>query len=289
MSSMSREELIQEARQADLVAYLRSKGVALKRKGVGSYCLAEHDSLVITGFKWNWFSRNMSGNALDYLIKVEGMTFKDAVAALTGKTLQSGGNSSGQHKQILAYLCKTRGLDYKRISQLIKTGYLDTDERNNCVFNIYEYGSRLNGGKGKYIGAELHGSNSKKPFKGFTGGFKHGVGFHLNWMCKSASVSRLYAFESAIDLLSFLTLVEAGKVEADIDNSVLLSLGGVKPEVLYTCLNAYEVAERVFLCVDNDEAGENFLNRFRGIEGFTELRPEGIYKDWNDQLLGNCG
>ena len=287
---MSREQLIQEARQADLVEYLRSKGVNLKRKGVGSYCLAEHDSLVITGFKWQWFSKGLSGNALDYLIKVEGMEFKDAVAALTGKTLQSGGNSAARrHKQILAYLCKTRGLDYKRIKQLIQRGYLDTDERNNCVFNIYGYGSRLNGGKGDYIGAELHGSNPKKPFKGFTGGFKHGVGFHLNWMCKSASVDRLYAFESAIDLLSFLTLVEAGEIKADIENSVLLSLGGLKLEVLYTCLNAYEVQERVFLCVDNDEAGENFLNGFRGIEGFTELRPDKIYKDWNDQLLGNCG
>ena len=174
---MSREELIKEARQADLVEYLRSKGVELKRKGIGSYCLAEHDSLVITGFKWSWFSRGMSGNALDYLIKVEGMKFKDAVAALTGKTLQSTGNSSARrHKQILAYLCKSRGLDYTRIKQLIQRGYLDTDERNNCCFNIYEYGSRLNGGKGKYIGAELHGSNPKRPFKGFTGGFKHGVG-----------------------------------------------------------------------------------------------------------------
>ena len=287
---MSREELLKEARQANLVDYLRSKGVDLKRKGVGSYCLAEHDSLVITGFKWNWFSRNMSGNALDYLIKVEGMEFKDAVAALTGKTLQSTGNSSARrHKQILAYLCKSRGLDYTRIKQLIQRGYLDTDERNNCCFNIYEYGSRLNGGKGKYIGAELHGSNPTKPFKGFTGGFKHGVGFHLNWMCKSASVDRLYAFESAIDLLSFLTLVENGEVDADIENSVLLSLGGVKPEVLYTCLNAYEVQEQVFLCVDNDSAGENFLNGFKGIEGYTELRPDKIYKDWNDQLTGNCG
>ena len=287
---MSREELLKEARQANLVDYLRSKGVDLKRKGVGSYCLAEHDSLVITGFKWNWFSRNMSGNALDYLIKVEGMEFKDAVAALTGKTLQSTGNSSARrHKQILAYLCKSRGLDYTRIKQLIQRGYLDTDERNNCVFNIYEYGSRLNGGKGKFIGAELHGSNPRKPFKGFSGGFKHGVGYHLNWRCKSASVDRLYAFESAIDLLSFITLVENGEVDADIENSVLLSLGGLKQEVLYTCLTAYTVAERVFLCVDNDEAGENFLNGFKGIEGYTELRPEGIYKDWNDQLTGNCG
>ena len=286
---MSREELIKEARQADLVEYLRSKGVESKRKGIGSYCLAEHDSLVITGFKWSWFSRGMSGNALDYLIKVEGMKFKDAVKALTGKTLQSGGNSSGQHKQILAYLCKTRGLDYKRISQLIKTGYLDTDERNNCCFNIYEYGSRLNGGKGKVVGAELHGSNPRRQFKGFSGGFKHGTGFHVNWKCKSASVSRLYAFESAIDLLSFITLVENGEVDADIENSVLLSLGGLKQEVLYTCLNAYEVQEQVFLCVDNDSAGENFLNGFKGIEGYTELRPDKIYKDWNDQLTGNCG
>jgi len=54
-------------------------------------------------------------------------------------------------------------------------------------------------------------------------------------------------------------------------------------------LNAYEVQEQVFLCVDNDEAGETFLDEFKGIEGFTELRPDKIYKDWNDRLLGNCG
>ena len=57
----------------------------------------------------------------------------------------------------------------------------------------------------------------KRQFKGFTGGFKHGVGFHqmcIRDRCNSASVDRLYAFESAIDLLSFLTLVENGEVEA---------------------------------------------------------------------------
>jgi len=46
----------------------------------GEYCLRSHDSLKISNGKWHWFSRGIGGrSALDYLIKVEGIPFMDAV------------------------------------------------------------------------------------------------------------------------------------------------------------------------------------------------------------------
>ena len=48
--------------------------------GGGSYCTKEHDSLKISNGMWYWFSRSIGGrSALDYLIKVEGMAFTEAV------------------------------------------------------------------------------------------------------------------------------------------------------------------------------------------------------------------
>ena len=44
----------------------------------------EHDSLKISNGKWMWWSRGFGGNsALDYLIKVKGMQFMDAMKILT--------------------------------------------------------------------------------------------------------------------------------------------------------------------------------------------------------------
>ena len=44
----------------------------------------EHDSLKISNGKWMWWSRGFGGNsALDYLIKVKGMSFMDAMKILT--------------------------------------------------------------------------------------------------------------------------------------------------------------------------------------------------------------
>lgn len=55
-----------------------------------TYCTREHDSLKISNGKWHWFSRGIGGrNALDYLVKVKGMSFPDAVSLLTGTPLQA--------------------------------------------------------------------------------------------------------------------------------------------------------------------------------------------------------
>ena len=80
------KELIEQARNADLFAYLQShEPTVLKRDGP-NYRHKEHDSLVyVTGKRyWYWNSRGRSLNALDYLIEIRGYGLVDAVNRLTG-------------------------------------------------------------------------------------------------------------------------------------------------------------------------------------------------------------
>ena len=77
-------EQIAQAKEIDLLTYLRSYDpYALVHVGGNTYCTREHDSLKISNGKWNWFSRGIGGKiALDYLIKVQGFSFTQAVEAL---------------------------------------------------------------------------------------------------------------------------------------------------------------------------------------------------------------
>ena len=77
-------EQIETARQTDLLTYLQTyEPDNLQKVGTQTYCTKEHDSLKISNGLWHWFSRHIGGkNALDYLIKVRGFSFTQAVEQL---------------------------------------------------------------------------------------------------------------------------------------------------------------------------------------------------------------
>ena len=79
-------EQITQAKELDLLTYLqRFDPQELVHVSGSTYCTREHDSLKISNGKWNWFSRGIGGKtALDYLIKVQGFSFTQAVEALVG-------------------------------------------------------------------------------------------------------------------------------------------------------------------------------------------------------------
>lgn len=78
------KEQIEKARQIDLLTYLQAhEPTELVKLRGDTYCTREHDSLKISNGKWMWWSRGFGGNsALDYLIKVKGMMFMDAMNVL---------------------------------------------------------------------------------------------------------------------------------------------------------------------------------------------------------------
>ena len=81
------EEQITAAKQMSAIEFLRRyrPGELVKAESRGEFQLKEHDSFKIneTTSLWHWKSRDVGGkSALDYLIKVEGMKFVEAVQTL---------------------------------------------------------------------------------------------------------------------------------------------------------------------------------------------------------------
>lgn len=80
-------ETVEKAREMDLLTYLQNyEPNELVRLSDGTYCTRTHDSLKISNGKWMWWSRGFGGySALDYLIKVKGLGFVQAVETIVGK------------------------------------------------------------------------------------------------------------------------------------------------------------------------------------------------------------
>jgi len=80
-------EQIERAKQMDLLTYLQYyEPQELVRFSGNVYTTRTHDSLKISNGKWCWWSRNIGGrSALDYLIKVRGMTLPEAVLQINGQ------------------------------------------------------------------------------------------------------------------------------------------------------------------------------------------------------------
>ena len=62
----------------------------------------------------------------------------------------------------------------------------------------------------------------------------------------------------------------------------------VKPQTVIDTMNRHNISpENVFICSDNDTAGNEFADRLRA--QYPEMKriitPD-IYKDWNDMLRG---
>lgn len=81
------KDQIAAAREMDLLTYLRRFELEeLVHIGGDTYATRTHDSLKISNGKWCWWSRNIGGtNALDYLTRVEGLSFLDAVQRILGE------------------------------------------------------------------------------------------------------------------------------------------------------------------------------------------------------------
>lgn len=269
------KDLVRKARQTSLVAYLINRGEPLKRVGA-NYIHREHDSLYIKDNMFVWYSQDKKGNSVDFLMIYYGMTFKQAVEALTGVELPTpdytpqertaSPQRATDEKRVIAYLCKRRGLENRLIFALIKQGKLWQDTNGNCNFVITDWNEQP-------IGAEIVGTGDTR-FKNVT---EHsGYGFH---MILGEPTEALY-FESAIDLLSCYQIYQDR-----LTHHILVSMGGLNSSVV-TELKKKKPNLTHWLCVDNDTAGNKFIYQRKSEDTSMKLfQPPRQYKDWNEYLL----
>ena len=282
---MISKELIKQARQTDLATFLINKGYKLIRNGT-RYRHSEHTSLVFTKNSYYWNSRAESGNSIDYLVKHLGYSFNQAVYELTKeKNTPKPTNLecfnidnitlSNNYNRAFAYLNKTRFIDNNIITQLKNNNHLFMDDHNNIVFPMYDENNKI-------VGAELQGTLTYKNFKGISKNSKYGYGFNIK---TSHQPKKAFFFESAIDLISFYQLCEYCFLD-NIDNSILVSMAGLKPNIVEHTLKAFKIDFKPLLCVDDDKAGQAFINDFKSQnKAYEALLPPDDYKDWNEYLI----
>lgn len=263
-------ELIAKAKETDLLTYLmRVAPNELVRVSNREYKTASHGSLRISDGKWMWWSRGIGGrSAIDYLVKVEGMTFIDAVWSVLesdGTKIISDGKVSNHqpkkqftlppaapnNKRAIQYL-KSRGIPESIINYCIGKGVLyESDLYHNVVFVGYDE-DRIP----RY--AALRGTGDK-VFKGEVSGSDKRFAFRF----VNPKSDTLLVFEGAIDLLSYMALKQLYRKQPDAEN--LLSLSGVHgfadsesrklPIALESFLEHGPRIKTIYLHLDNDNVG----------------------------------
>lgn len=296
-------EQIELAREMDLLTYLRLHDpTELVHVSGGEYCTREHDSLKISNGKWNWWSRGFGGaTALDYLVKVKEIPFVQAMDMILNAEGKSPSffNAQRQEKRIgkrlllpersanndkiIRYLTG-RGIDQEIIDSCIREGILyESLPYHNCIFVGYDhkdtprYAFFRATGPEKIMG-DAAGSDKRYSFRIDHAG------------------STIHVFESAIDLLSFATIMKqrTGLWRAE----PMVSLGGVYaprrgtqimrlPVALTKALDRHEEVCTIALHLDADFAGRNAAVSITDqLKPYYKIRnePPPVGKDCNDYL-----
>ena len=299
------EKQIDQARSIDLLTYLQSfEPTELVHVRGNTYCTREHDSLKISNGKWMWWSRGFGGNsALDYLIKVKGMQFMDAMKILTkeGTDLHDTDakisrkpdcdvkrklllpDKSETNFEVIRYLT-SRGIDSDVIKACIDEGLLyESLPYHNCIFvGFDETGNAAyafyRATTGERLMGEAAGSDKRYSFRIDRAG------------------STLHVFESAIDLLSYATIMKMRTDEWRAEP--MLSLGGVYapstnnkqtklPIALQNMTQNQTQINTIALHLDNDFAGRSatrFISEQLGNKYIVRDEPPAYGKDCNDYL-----
>ena len=207
-------ETIRKARELDLLTYLQNyDSNNLVRFGSDTYCTKEHDSLKISNGKWNWFSRGIGGrSALDYLIKVEGMEFTEAVERIiicTGERTIIHDSKVIKPKEKFLILPKTNSNNINAIHYLKGRG-IDEDIINYCIetgriYESYPYHNVV------ILGFDKYGTPRYANLRGIGTDFKgeaSGSDKRFSFSIIAEKSDTVHIFESAIDLLSYATMLK---------------------------------------------------------------------------------
>lgn len=299
-------EEIRQAKEMDLLTYLQNyEPHELVRVASNTYCTREHDSLKISNGKWCWFSRGIGGKtALDYLIKVQDYPFTQAVETILGRAAirppvisyrqqipepprdlmmpELNSNTKAVVKYLMGRGIHPEVIDYCLTHRLL----FESRQYHNAVFVGYDKDGKvryaaLRGTMGSYKG-EATGSDKRYSFS----------------IAENRNAETVHLFESAIDLMSYATLLHM--TGRDWKQDALLSLAGVYktkrenvvPVSLSRFLTDYPGIKALRLHLDNDEIGRGAAKGIMdGLKDKYEIldEPPRYGKDVNDALQRRLG
>lgn len=223
MGSVSKEQ-IAKSREIGILDHLKAcEPGELKPDGPGRCTTVSHDSLVISKGKWAWNSGGVGGvSALDYLTKVRGIGFVEAVEQLCGEhptfavTPRAGAPPEPEkcpfyppeplcHSNGAVSYLQNRGISSEVIARCMDLGILFESRYFNSKSPHHNAAVCVFAGKdeaGAMRFAAMSGIDSDlKHYK--SGGDKR-FNFHLP--AKNSASTQLATFEAPIDALCHATL-----------------------------------------------------------------------------------
>ena len=275
------EEQIARANQTDLVSFLNARGEQLVKSG-REYRWKKHDSVTVSGNRWYRHSQNKGGYPVDFVMEFYHATFPEAVKMLIDEEGEGRQKSclapspdfrlsekSETNETVIKYLTQLRRLEKDLVEEWIAGGNIYEEKKHHNVVFV----GRDADGIPRY--AHCGGTGGIK-YRGDVAGSDKSYGF-----CHRGEDNQLFVFEAAIDLLSFIQLFPK-----DWKKRSYLSLGGVSSVALMTFLSERPQITSVFLCLDNDHAGNEACEKLAGEipDGYRVIRLKPARKDWNEIL-----
>lgn len=278
-----------------MVGFLeRHEGFSFRKEGK-YYRSVEHNSLIIgrDRKKWWWNSQDVKGTtAIDYLMRVDGMAFPQAVHYLNGDSgraflpsvvqeqpeiiFSPPQRTSMPPQRLLDYLCGQRLLDRGIVADLIKRGLIYQDVQNNAVFIGRDE-------QGKICYACLRGTGGTR-FRMDVEGSKKDYSFSLEGTGRDC----VSVFESPIDMLSACTLLNeiTGNQNAW-KRLCAVSLAGNSDVALAHYLSVHPEVKAIYTCLDNDEGGVKGAKAMKekySAMGYAVKDKRPHFKDYNEEL-----
>ena len=275
------EEQIARANQTDLASFLNARGEQLVKSG-REYSWKKNDSVTVSGNRWYRHSQNKGGYPVDFVMEFYHATFPEAVKMLIDEEGEGRQKSclapspdfrlpekSETNETVIKYLTEIRRLEKDLVEEWIAGGNIYEEKKHHNVVFV----GRDADGIPRY--AHCRGTGGIK-YRGDVAGSDKSYGF-----CHRGEDNQLFVFEAAIDLLSFIQLFPK-----DWKKRSYLSLGGVSSVALMTFLSERPQITSVFLCLDNDHAGNEACEKLAGEipDGYRVIRLKPARKDWNEIL-----
>ena len=316
------KQLVQMAREADLLSYFRESGYQIDQRG-DNYYIKDFPGLCIRPDKNQWYNHytntGRTNNSIDCLTLILNKDFNQAVYELTGRDVSLSRSTdfpkkekpqftsppkqnyepkekkelvmpppSANMRNIFAYLCQSRKIPASIIEELVhaKLLYKTVNEVSVNVNGVQQHFKNANA---VFVHKDEKGNVIGGEVQGCNS-FKRFKGV-VGGTGESAFMYQPYPTKDGKpkkayifeSSIDLLSFYTFCKKEK-MQGVLLVSMAGLKPSIPKR-LEAEGVT--IISCVDNDYKGRLFeaANGFNRPESVKELLDEKGFKDWNELLV----
>ena len=281
------KEQRERARRTDLANFLISRGEKVRKSGSEYEWFDGSQKVTIRGHLWYHQYEQKGGDAVDFVRRFYNKDYAESVEMLLnncgGQIITSPPTGkerkpfelpprNDRMSRVFSYLLLTRGIDKDALFEFVRKKMIyESADYHNAVFVGYD-------SSGKPRHAPKRGTVMSNPYKGNVAGSQPEYSFHFN-----GTSDKIFLFEAPIDMLSYISMHKENWQEHSYAASC-----SVSDRVLFQCLKDNPNIKNVFLCFDNDEAGQTANKRIADKLNSMNIKSEiliPIHKDWNEDIL----